>query len=68
MQVFAFAEEEKERWRHTSMLAYLIGKFGNSDPKKYPSSIKKMYPELWEDDIEHDPLIEAARRRRLQKK
>jgi hypothetical protein len=71
MQVYAFAEGEKERWRHTSMLAYLIGKFGNSDPKKYPASIKKMYPELWDDEEEKqtkEQLMEAVRKRRLQKK
>lgn len=67
--MIAFYKEEKERWRHTSMLAYNIGRFGNSDPKKFPSSIKKYMPALWDDgDETEDPLIAAARARRLTKK
>lgn len=53
------------------MIAYNIGKFGNSDPKKFPATIKKYMPELWNDIEENDindPLIQAARARRLQKK
>lgn len=70
MQIVAFNKEERERWKHTSMLTFTIGRFGNSDPKKYPSSIKKYMPGLWADDEidEEDPLIAAARNRRLQQK
>lgn len=53
------------------MLAYNIGKFGNSDPKKYPATIRKYMPELWEDEEEKqtkEQLMEAVRARRLQKK
>lgn len=70
MHIVAHDKEEREKWRHTSLLAYNIGKFGNSDPKKYPATIKKYMPELWNDLEENtiDPLIEAARARQLQKK
>jgi hypothetical protein len=71
MHIIAYVKEERERWRHTSMLAYNIGKFGNSDPKKYPATIRKYMPELWEDEEEKqtkEQLMEAVRARRLQKK
>jgi hypothetical protein len=71
MHIIAYVKEERERWRHTSMLAYNIGKFGNSDPKKYPATIKKYMPELWEDEEEKqtkEQLMETVRARRLQKK
>jgi hypothetical protein len=71
MHIVAHNKEEREQWKHTSMLAYNIGKFGNSDPKKYPATIKKYMPELWsdleEEDPDNDPLIQAARARRLKK-
>lgn len=54
------------------MLAFNIGRFGNSDPKRFPSSIKKYMPELWDDieenDLDNDPLIKAARARQLKQK
>jgi hypothetical protein len=71
MHIIAYVKEERERWRHTSMLAYNIGKFGNSDPKKYPATIRKYMPELWEDEEEKqtkEQLMETVRARRLQKK
>ena len=71
MHMIAFAKDEKERWKHTSMISFNVARFGNSDPKRFPSSIKKYMPLLWddgEDDEENDPLINAARQRRLKPK
>lgn len=70
MHMIAHAKDDRERWKHTSMLAFNIGRFGNSDPKRFPSSIKKYMPDLWDDveeDLENDPLIKAARLRRKTK-
>jgi hypothetical protein len=65
MHMIAHGKNELEQWKHTSMISFNIGKFGNSDPKRFPSTIKKYMPELWEDleDINNDPLIMAARAR-----
>jgi hypothetical protein len=65
MHMVAHAKDEREKWKRTSMLAYNIGRFGNSDPKKFPATIKKYMPELWDDvedsDINNDPLIRSRK-------
>jgi hypothetical protein len=65
MHVIAQGRKEKESWKMVSMICFTVGRFGNSDPKRFPSSIKKYMPDLWdEEDVnEIDPLIEAARAR-----
>jgi hypothetical protein len=67
MHIIARGKDEIEAWKRTSMITYHVGRFGNSDPKKFPSTIKKYMPELWadleENDVDNDPLIMAARAR-----
>jgi hypothetical protein len=69
MHIRAWMEQERENWKHTSMLAFNVARFGNSDPKTFPKSIKEYMPELWKDEVEEDEddLIQAARQWRLQK-
>jgi CRISPR/Cas system CMR-associated protein Cmr5 small subunit len=69
MHIRAFYISEKENWKHTSMIAFNVARFGNSDPKTFPKSIKEYMPELWKDEVEEDEdeLIQAARQWRLQK-
>lgn len=69
MHIRAFQIQEKENWKHTSMIAFNVARFGNSDPQTFPKSIKQYMPELWNDEVEEeeDELIQAARQWRLQK-
>lgn len=69
MHIMAFNKQERESWKHTSMLAFNIARFGNSDPKTFPKSIKEYMPELWKEEVDddEDELIAAARAWRLQK-
>jgi hypothetical protein len=50
MHIIAEGRKEKERWKMVSMICFNVARFGNSDPKRFPSSIKKYMPGLWDDE------------------
>lgn len=67
MHQVAYWRDDKELLRKIASVNYTTLAV-NRDPKKSFPTINKMYPELFDDensDIENDPLIKAARQRRL---
>lgn len=58
------AESEKSRtmWETTRAICYNVAKFGNSDPRSFPSSITSFWKFEWDENSTNDELIEAARR------
>lgn len=68
MHIMAFEKSEQERWEHTRVIAFNVARFGNSDPKKFPSSVKRFLPFPWDEGDEEIDLIAAARARRQNKK
>lgn len=64
MHLAAHEKAEQHKWEHTRVIAYYVAKFGNSDPKKFPGSIKKFMPLPWDesDPAEFD-IVEFARSR-----
>lgn len=50
LHIIAARQDVEDRWEHTRAIAFNIAKFGNSDPKKFPSSVRTFWPFEWDDE------------------
>lgn len=44
----AWDENNIEEWERTRALGYIVGRYGNSDPKKFPKTAQKFWSFPWD--------------------
>lgn len=51
----AHGENEREEWERARAIAFTAGRYGNSDPKKFPKSPSKFWPFPWDKTAQTTP-------------
>jgi hypothetical protein len=68
LHIMAHNRGEQSKWERVRMISYITAKFGNSDPKKFPSSVNQFMPFDWDEDSEPEDFKADYLRLRAAKK
>jgi hypothetical protein len=67
LKVEAYEEERQERWELTRLICFNVGRFGNSDPKKFPKRVQSFWPLPWDKEAPTSNAQEILRQHALMK-